>query len=90
MLGIVLEDFVEQRIGHWRKGHRRARVTAVGRLDGVHRQGANRVNGQLFDADGGDGHSCAQLPDWSINRTNLKPTECTRCRDGSSTYLPKL
>ena len=49
---IVAQHVVPQRVGHRRQGHRRARMARVGRLDGVHRQGADRVDRKLLDAGG--------------------------------------
>ena len=49
MLGIVAEDLVPERVGHRGQGHRRAGMAAVGRLHGVHREGANRIDGELLD-----------------------------------------
>ena len=47
--GVVAEDFIPEHVGGGGQGHRRAWVSAVGRLHGVHRKGANRVDCQLFD-----------------------------------------
>ena len=53
---IVAQVLRPQLIGDRREGHRRAGMAAVGRLDGVHRQRADRVDGRLFDAFGDGGH----------------------------------
>jgi hypothetical protein len=56
MFGIVSERVVPQSVCDGSQRHRGSRVAAVCLLDRVHRQGADRVNGQLLSADGGCGH----------------------------------
>ena len=46
---IVAEHLVPEHVGRRGQGHRRAGMPAVGRLHGVHREGADRVDCQLFD-----------------------------------------
>ncbi len=44
---VVIEHFGPQLIGHGRKCHRRAGMAATGGFDAVHREGTDRVDGQL-------------------------------------------
>ncbi len=44
---VVAHLVIPDGVGHWRQGHRGSRVAAIGFLDPVHRQGADRVDGQL-------------------------------------------
>jgi hypothetical protein len=46
---VRLEEALEQRVAERRERHRRAGVTRVGLLHGVHRQPTDRVNRQLAD-----------------------------------------
>ena len=46
---IVTQELVEEHIGRRRQGHGRARMAAIGRLHGVHREGANGIDGERFD-----------------------------------------
>ena len=46
---VVAEELVVEHVGHRGQGHGRAGMAALGRLDGVHRQGADGVDGQLLD-----------------------------------------
>ena len=47
--GVVAEHLIPEHVGGRGQRHRRAGVSAVGRLHGVHRQGTDRVDCQLFD-----------------------------------------
>ena len=53
---IVLEMLVVERIRQGRECHRRAGVSGVGRLDGIHRQRANGVDGECLEFGVGQGH----------------------------------
>ena len=46
---VVAQMLRPQLVGHRRQGHRRAGMAAVGRLDGVHRQRADRVDGRQVE-----------------------------------------
>ena len=58
---VVAQIVLPKLIGHRREGHRRARMAAVGLLDGVHAQRADRVDRQQVNAGlgFGDGHGIA-------------------------------
>ena len=47
---IVAEHLVPEHVGDGGQGHGRAGVAALGRFDGVHRKGADRVDRQLFNS----------------------------------------
>ncbi len=51
--GIEAEEVLPNGVGDGSQRHRRAGVSAVGGLHGVHRQGADRVDGQVLNAHGG-------------------------------------
>ena len=68
---VVAEHLVPQHVGHRGQGHRRARMPAVGRLDGVHREGADGVDCQLFDGFCGHG-----LPLKSEEWESVKTVKC--------------
>ncbi len=53
VFGVEAKDFVPERVGDRRHRHRRAGVAGVGRLHGVHRQGADRVDAKFFEVNGG-------------------------------------
>ena len=47
VLRVHAQEALEQRVAQRRQRHRRARMPRVGALDGIHREGANRVDGEL-------------------------------------------
>ena len=49
VLRVEAQELLPQAVGHGRQGHRRARVPGVGRLDGVHRQRADRVDARRIE-----------------------------------------
>ena len=58
---IVAEHLVEQHVGGRGQGHGRAGMPALGRLDGVHGEGADGVDRKLLDVLGGVGHVVSSL-----------------------------
>ena len=46
---VVAEEVAPDRVGHRREGHRRSRVAAPRRLDRIHRERAERVDGEPVD-----------------------------------------
>ena len=49
VLRVEAQELLPQAVGHRRHGHRRARVPGVGRLHGVHRQRADRVDARQIE-----------------------------------------
>ena len=70
-LGIVVHHLVVEDVGHRRQGHRRAGMSALGRLDGVHGEGPDGVDRQLFQRSGRNGHGRRFL---QIATGNAPPT----------------
>jgi hypothetical protein len=64
---VVLQEAAPELVGHGRRPHGHAGVAAVGLLDGVHRQEAQRVDAELvqgfgiFFGEWIDGHGCVSF-----------------------------
>jgi hypothetical protein len=56
LLRIVGEKLVPDRVSHRGEGHGRAGVAGIGLLNGVHRQGADGVDGKQIEAGSVVGH----------------------------------
>ena len=54
---VVSQEVLPHGEGDRRQGHRGARMTALGGLDGVHREGADRIDGEAVEVGGGHGSS---------------------------------
>ena len=57
--GVVAEEARPEHVGHGRGAHRSAGMPGVGRLNGVHGEGANRVDCLVLQGTGGCGHGWA-------------------------------
>ena len=50
VLRVEAQEALPQAVDDWRHRHRRARVAGIGLLDGVHRQGPDRVDAELVES----------------------------------------
>ena len=64
----VAQEPRPQDVGHRRGAHRGARMPGIRLLDGVDREGPDRVDRQLVEV-GGDGHRAGSLAAWAGHRT---------------------